>query len=190
MPFGIPSLPEKMEITAIPAISKCFGPGEPDLPQAAVGYIIHIAEQPAQFRASILDAGCMPEALRNGDIVVVPAALLCADLKIGCTHNLKKDSTVNGIKSRDPFHPGRCTMFLRSNHIKHVPAQMLNDLLLRTVAVCQHLVQGNSRKNRLRQRLHLVLRLVHGSRKDRIQSALLLRKQFAALILPEFPDQK
>ena len=50
--------PEKMKITAVPAIPQSLGTGKAYLFQTAVCHIINIAKQAAQFLTAVFLAGC------------------------------------------------------------------------------------------------------------------------------------
>ena len=76
-----------MKITAIFAVTQGFCPGEGHFFQAAVGHVVGIAEDVAQLRAVVLDAGSVPEAFCDGYIEGSAGVILCTFMQVGGAHD-------------------------------------------------------------------------------------------------------
>ena len=74
------SFPEKMKITAISAVTQCFGASKSYFFQTAVCNVVSIAKQTAQLRTAVFYASGVPKALFNGKIKVILAVSLFAFL--------------------------------------------------------------------------------------------------------------
>ena len=92
--------PEKMKITAVPAIPQSLGTGKAYLFQTAVCHIINIAKQAAQFLTAVFLAGCMPESFCDCHIIGIFGMTLNTFLQVRGAHDFKKNVAVNRVKSR------------------------------------------------------------------------------------------
>lgn len=71
-----PTTFRKTEISAVAAVTKCFGAGKACFAQPHACHVVHVAKQAVRVSATIFNASRMPQTFGNGNIVVVLAALL------------------------------------------------------------------------------------------------------------------
>lgn len=65
-----------MEISAVAAVTKCFGAGKAYFSQPAACYVVRVAKQAVRVFATVFNASRMPQTPGNCNVVVVFAALL------------------------------------------------------------------------------------------------------------------
>ena len=85
---------KKVKVAAALTIAKGLRARKPYFLKVAVSDVIHIAKKAAELGAAVFNAGGVPKAGRDGDIVKAFALLLGADLQIGSAHNMQKNMAV------------------------------------------------------------------------------------------------
>ena len=124
------SFPGKMKITAILTVPQGFCPGEGHFLQAAVSYIVSIAEDVAQLRAVVLDAGGVPEAFCDSHIERISGVTLSTIMQVGGAHDLPENAAVKEEKSRAPLHFCHGGVHICSDDSKHIFLQIRGGSLL------------------------------------------------------------
>ena len=102
------------------AIAKGLRARKPYFLKVAVSDVVHIAKKVAELGAAVFNAGGVPKAGRDGDIVKAFALLLGADLQIGSAHNMQKNTAVQCIKAGQLFKPQHGGMLFCGDDPKHI----------------------------------------------------------------------
>ena len=71
-----PTTFRKTEISAVAAVTNCFGAGKACFAQPHACHVVRVAKQAVRVFATVFNASRMPQTFGNGNIVVVLAALL------------------------------------------------------------------------------------------------------------------
>ena len=174
--FSLSGLAEEVEIAAVAAGAEGLRARKAQVLQTAVSNIIHLAEAHAQFRTTELDACVMPQAVSDGDVVVVLAFILRADLKIRSSHDLKESPAVDLIEAWDLIQESSTLMLLTTYDFDHV----FTNKIIRTrrifSIILESLIQRHPREYRSRQSLHLIRGLARKRRNAFMKNLLLSRE--------------
>lgn len=88
-----PTTFRKTEISAVAAVTKCFGAGKVCFAQPAACHVVRVAKQAIRVFTNVFNASRMSQTFGNGNIVVVLAALL----RVLAPYNKKKAGNSRGI---------------------------------------------------------------------------------------------